>query len=172
MYSDPQRGRVQTRWTICPCLCVNQSSAGRAGLSGATSEPADRLGWSWQSWRYAPVQIARLTCTTVDEEKKKKNSPQFTTNTPGTCLSEPRQQLCPAYHSDSLQVHFCSSKLFPVVMLVAFPFGHPAVFSRQLKDVLHQRTATHLVHWNLKSNQDTTKPEILSQFLCLHPPQT
>lgn len=167
MYSDPQTGRMQTRWTICPCLCVNQSSAGRAGLSGATSEPAGRLGWSWRSWRYAPVQIAHLTCTTVDEKKTQssiynKYTGDLSARTKATVVWSP------AYHSDSLQVHFCSSKLFPVVMLVAFPFGDPAVFSRQLKDVLHQRTATHLVHWNLKSNQDTTKPEILSQFLCLH----
>lgn len=37
-------------------------------------------------------------------------------------------------------------------MLVAFPFGDPAVFSCQLKDVLHQRTPTHLIHWNLRKN--------------------
>lgn len=68
MYSNPPAGRAQTSWTICPCWCVNLWSEGRVGLFGATSEPADQLGWSWRSGRFAPVQTARPTCTTVDKE--------------------------------------------------------------------------------------------------------
>lgn len=44
-------------------------------------------------------------------------------------------------------------------MLVTFPFGDPAVISCQLKDVLHQRTPTHLIHWNLKTKKKKRKKE-------------
>lgn len=63
----------------------------------------------------------------------------------------------PSYHPDSLQVHFCPPQLFPVVMLVAFPLGDPAELSRQLKDVLHQRTPANFIHGDLKSGQETQR---------------
>lgn len=63
---------------------------------------------------------------------------------------------CP-YHSDPLQVHFCPPELLPVVMLVTFPLGDPAEISRQLKDVLHQRTPTDLVHGDLDRTQETQR---------------
>lgn len=67
MYRNPLTRRVETGWTICPCWCVNPWSEGRAGLFGATSEPADQLGWSSRSWRFALVQTAHPTCTTGDK---------------------------------------------------------------------------------------------------------
>lgn len=66
------------------------------------------------------------------------------------CPFKSKQQLSSlTYHPDSLQVHLSSPKLFPVVMPVAFSFGDSAVLSCQLKHVLHKRTPTHLVHWDL-----------------------
>lgn len=69
MYSNSPARWMQIGWTICPCWCVNPWSEGRAGLFGATSEPADQLGWSWRSWRFALVRTARPTCTTGDKAK-------------------------------------------------------------------------------------------------------
>lgn len=72
-------------------------------------------------------------------------------------LKRKQQSWCSTYHPDSLQVHFCSPKLFPVVMFVAFPFGDPAVVSGQLKHILHQRASTHLIHWDLVTKQTKNK---------------
>lgn len=66
-----------------------------------------------------------------------------------------RRESLPTYHSDSFQVHFCPPQLFPVVMLVAFPLRDPAEFSRQLKDVLHQRTPANFIHGDLMTRQKT-----------------
>lgn len=73
----------------------------------------------------------------------------------------------PTYHSHPLQVHFCPPQLFPVVMLVAFPLGDPAEFSRQLKDVLHQRTPTNLIHGDLKTEQKRRRwdPHSLTRYI-------
>lgn len=40
-------------------------------------------------------------------------------------------------------------------MLVAFPLRDPAEFSRQLKDVLHQRTPANFIHGDLMTRQKT-----------------
>lgn len=42
-------------------------------------------------------------------------------------------------------------------MLVAFPLGDPAEISRQLKDVLDQRTPADLIHGDLDGTQETQR---------------
>lgn len=60
-------------------------------------------------------------------------------------------------HSDTLQVHLSSPELLPVVVLITFALRNPAVFSRHLKHITDQRTAAHLIPWDLPTTHEKGK---------------
>lgn len=60
---------------------------GRAGWSGATSEPINRLGWSWRSSDSSPARIARPVYTT-DRDKERVRKVQVCLNVNDEALNK------------------------------------------------------------------------------------
>lgn len=121
---------------------------GRAGWSGAASEPIGRLGWSWPSSGSFPAQTARPACTT-DRHTDKQTHRQTDYSLGRDRRPGVVDKVLLPHHSDSLQVDLGATQLLPAVVLVAFSLGDATELTRGLKHVLHQRAAAHLVSRDL-----------------------